>query len=356
MAQTVYYSGIDLHKRTSVIHTVDSDGQVVKQAKLRNTCEALRTYFSAPDGRHHAVVEATAGWYWVSDLLERVGVDVTLAHATDLKAISHAKVKTDRVDAAMLAQLLRVDLIPVAYRMAGERRGQRDLLRTRLRLVERRTRCLNSLARLLEKFNVKVAGALPELYRRQARYHREQVHLLRRQIKDIEATLMPLLRQEEDMRRLCALPGIGKLVAATLLLEIGEIERFPSFRQFCSYCRLVPGADNSAGHRRHRSGHKAGNRYLKLAFSHAAVRAVQHYPVIRAAFRKRRRKKPPKVARAWIAKELARIVYHVLKHQEDFDGCFRGEPLRHRKTPQWPRPAGPGRQTGRPAATRVEAG
>src|SRR5439155_20330186 len=105
--------------------------------------------------------------------------------------------------------------------------------------------------------------------------------------------------------------------------EIDGIARFPSERQFFSYCRLVPGADNSGGHTRHRSGSKAGNRYLKLAFSHAGIRAVQYYPEIRSFFKAKARKKPIRIARTLVALELARIVYHVLTKQEAFNGRFK---------------------------------
>jgi hypothetical protein len=84
-----------------------------------------------------------------------------------------------------------------------------------------------------------------------------------------------------------------------------------------------------------------GNRYLKIAFSHAAIRAIQYFPEIRAFYRARARRKPPVVARAVVAKELARIVYYVLARQEAFNGTFKDKPLSRTKSPQWPRLASP---------------
>jgi transposase len=137
------------------------------------------------------------------------------------------------------------------------------------------------------------------------------------------------------------IPGIGKVNAFTIYTEIDGIARFPSAKQFFSSCRLVPGADHSGGRTRHRSGSKAGNRYVKIAFSHAAVRAMQYYPEIRAFYRAKVRRKPIRIARTLVALELARIVYHVLRTQADFNGCFKGTPLKRRKQPQWPRLASP---------------
>ena len=103
----------------------------------------------------------------------------------------------------------------------------------------------------------------------------------------------------------------------------------------------MPGADNSGPRVRHRPGSKQGNRYLKLAFSHASIRAIQYFPVIKAFYHKQRRRKPVVVARAIVAAELGRIAYQVLTKQEDFNGTFRGVPLKRKKTRQWPRLATP---------------
>jgi transposase len=145
-----------------------------------------------------------------------------------------------------------------------------------------------------------------------------------------------------DARRAALLwiPGIGRVVAFTIWLEIDGIARFPSSRDFVSYCRLVPGAGNSGGKTRHKRA-KDGNRYLKLAFSHAAVRAIQYFPEIGAFYRALCRRKPAAVARALVAKELARVVYYVLTKQEAFNGTFKGKPLTRTKQPKWPRLATP---------------
>ena len=198
-----------------------------------------------------------------------------------------------------------------------------------------------SLARLLEKFNVGSVTTLADCYRVQATCHQTQIDLLEEQIHTLEATLHPRLIPNADIQRLLWIPGIGKINAFTLYTEIDGIARFPSPKQFFSYCRLVPGADNSGGRTRHRSGSKAGNRYLKLAFSHATIRAMQYFPEIRAFYRAKARRKPIPIARNLVALELARIVYHVLTTREDFNGCFKGRPLSRRKQLQWPRLASP---------------
>lgn len=337
----MFYSGIDQHKRDSFITTYGSDGAVVKQERVPNTALRLQRYFTQFPGPHKAVVESTGSWYWLADALRDLDVDLSLAHATRLKAISAAKVKTDRIDSDVLAMLRRADLIPPAHMIAADHRGPRDLMRTRLRLVEKTASAKNSIARLLEKFNVPRPRDLEPAYQLQAKCHQTQIELLAEQIHTIETALHPHLIPNPDIQRLLWIPGIGKINALTIYTEIDGIARFPSAKQFFSYCRLVPGADNSAGRTRHRSGSKAGNRYLKLAFSHAAIRAVQYYPEIRTFFRAKARRKPVKIARTLVALEIARIVYHVLHTRTDFNGRFKTKPLSRRKQSQWPRLASP---------------
>lgn len=336
----MFYSGIDQHKRSSVITTVTRDGEQVAQVTLPNHRAVLRQYFMQFAGPHQAVVEATGRWYWLRDLLVPAGIDLQLAHAKLLKAIAYAKVKTDAVDSLTLAQLLRVGLIPPAHMISDALRGPRDVLRARLQLVERRLRCEHTLGSLLEKFNVARPDQLPPLYQLQARLHLAQAELLAAQIHELEQAVQRELLDTAAVQRLLWIPGIGRILAFTLYLEIDDIQRFPTVRHFWSYCRLVPGAADSGGTHRHRPS-KDGNRYLKLAFSHAAVRAIQYFPEVRQWFQRWKRNKPVKVARALVAKELAKSVYVVLHDEVEFNQQFKGTPLSKRKQASWPRRASP---------------
>ena len=116
------YSGIDLHKRTVVISTVDEAGRVIAEDSLPTSRVAVARYFQWLPEPTVATVEATCSWYWLRDLLEQEQVPLTLAHAKFVKAIAYAKVKTDAVDALTLAQLLRADLIPRAHMVSPELR------------------------------------------------------------------------------------------------------------------------------------------------------------------------------------------------------------------------------------------
>jgi transposase len=334
------HSGIDLHKKDLVIDTLDASGTRLAHGRVRASASSVAAYFRELPGPHRATVESTSSWYWLADLLREEGVDLVLAHAKMVKAIAYAKVKTDAVDALTLAQLLRADLVPSAHMISPELREVRDLLRLRLRLIDKRSRCLHALSSLLGKYNVGSVSALPRLARLEAECHEQQIRLLERQVKRVVKAVSPRLLPSEDVQRLLWIPGIGRINAFTLHLEIDTITRFPSVGDFYSYARLVPGSKNSGGKTRSKKS-KDGNRYLKLAFSHAAVRAIQYYPEIKSFYQKQCRRKPKPVARGIVAKELGKIVYFVLKKAEPYDGTFKGKPLSKTKKAEWPRTRSP---------------
>lgn len=353
----MFYSGIDLHKNMSVISTIDENGRLIRQSKLANDNNTILRYFDAISKPHKAVVESTSNWYWLSDLLKDQGIDLLLAHAKYLKAISYAKVKTDKVDSHTLASLLRMNMIPVAHQISPHKRPLRDLMRARLRLVVKKVSCLNSIHRLLEKYNIPVPddrqlhdlSALALLVslpvEKEALFQlnllAEQVKLLLKQINSLEKSMHPELIPNEDIQRLLWIPGIGKISAFTIYLETDGIERFEQLKNFYSYCRLVPGADNSNRKHRHKSGNKDGNRYLKMVFRESTVRAIQYYKEIKQFYNSKARKKHVNIARNLVALQLAKSVYHVLKNKQDFNNTFNNKELSKQKTMQWPRLTSP---------------
>lgn len=341
------YTGIDKHKDNSFLTTVNDEGAIVKQERVRNTQFAFAEYFKPlVDDSHRAVVESTSGWYWLDDFLHELGIPLVLAHAKYLKAISYAKVKTDKIDSETLAQLLRMNYIPEAHKISPELRPVRDLTRSRLRLVRKRTACYNSLHSLAEKWNVseyplpdsEQLPAVPALYHEQVAIHTQQINLFNTQIAHFERLLRKQLLYNDDIQRLLWVPGIGSITAFSIYLEIDGIDRFDDPGKFCSYARLVPGANDSNRKHRHKSGNKDGNKYLKIAFTDAAVRAVQFYPEFRAFYRRLCRRRNSAIAHTVVAKELARIVYYILKEKTVYKG-FKGQPIQRPKSLTWPRRA-----------------
>jgi transposase len=336
----MYYTGIDLHKFTSYLTTVDSVGKIIKRADLKNVDHNFIQYFDSIPGQHKTTVESTMTWYWLNDLLSSINIPLTLAHAKYVKAIAYAKVKTDKVDSHTLAQLLRMDYIPEAYKISKEKRVLRDALRARLKIVQRHTSVTNSMHLLLAKYNYDSPSQLTGIAEYQYSQLVEVEELLKEQILDLEKQLYPTLIPNEDTQRILWIPGIGKMNAFNIVLEVDDINRFADVKNFFSYCRLVPSARNSAGKSKQRSS-KDGNKYLKAVFMDASVHAVQYYPVIKKYYNSKLRKKNKFVAKSIIAKEIAKIVYFTLKYKTNFNNKFKGIELQHKKSLQWPRITSP---------------
>jgi transposase len=233
-----------------------------------------------------------------------------------------------------------MDYIPVAHKISNDNRLLRDALRARLKIVQRHTSVTNSMHLLLGKYNLDSPDQLDTIPRFQFDQLSEVEALLSEQMLDLEKQLYPFLIPNDDIQRLLWIPGIGKMNAFTILLEVDDINRFEDAKHFFSYCRLTPAARNSGGKSKQRSS-KDGNRYLKVAFSDAAIHAVQYYPIIRNFHNSLIRRKNKNITRTIIAKEIAEIVFHVLKYKSDFNNKFKGKDLVTRKSFQWPRVVSP---------------
>ena len=329
----MFYSGIDLSARDSHICVVDENLSIHLQQKVANDLSRIAHLLDPFNPHLQIVVESTFNWYWLVDGLHALGFDVSLA----LCMITQAKVKTDRRDAFTLAKLLRAGVIPLSYIYPAETRSLRDLLRRRMQAVALRAREYGSLRQLLLREGIlsssrnRIKLACDEdlhqwfsdpLVVMNASHRLDRIKLLTRQISDLEETILDLTRQKADYNRLLAIPGIGRILALTILYEVGEISRFGNVRQFSSYCRLVPGVAQSGAVARRGRSSKQGNHYLKSAFNQAAIAAVRSYPRIRRCYERhltRHRGSARKlVAYNVIAHKLAQAVFHVLRDETQY--------------------------------------
>jgi transposase len=251
--------------------------------------------------------------------------------------ITGAKVKTDRRDAFALAKLLRAGVIPEAYIYPKEHRSVRDLLRRRSRLVSLRAEEYASLRKLLLRHGIldhsrnAIRRTLEEdielwfkdpLIRLHANQELKRIGLYVEQIRQLEQVILKAAKDRPEYSLLLLVPGIGDILAVTILYETGDICRFKSARHFSSYSRLVPGIAQSGSVSRRGRGSKQGNHYLKWAFTQAAVYAVRHVPKIRRSFdkhcRRHRGRGAKIVAYSIIAHKLAQAVYHILRDGKEY--------------------------------------
>ena len=337
---TQFNCGIDLHARQMYVCLMDRDGNKLVHTNIKNNDFDFFLQRVAPY-RHDLTVccECMFGWYWLADACQAAGLTFVLAHALYLKAIHGGKNKNDRIDSEKIAHLLRTHLIPPAYVYPADKRPLRALLRQRLFYVWRR-------AELLARIHShQLAHNRPPI--RQTRRNRDpwetqllaaEDHPLRQlalkndlamikhfdtQLVQLEAELQRQAKKtaSRDYALLQTAPGIGEHLGMTILCEIGDLARFPTVKDFLSYCRLVKGTVASAGKIKGLRGAKLGNPYLRWAFGEAAVIAKRDHAVIGPlAQRLEARMNGNKFkANTVIAIKLARAVYFMLKSQTVFD-------------------------------------
>jgi transposase len=332
-----FYCGLDLSARDCYVCVIDDNLSILVQEKVKNELPRVIALIEPFRENLQIVVESTFNWYWLVDGLQEQGFDVCLAHTLGLYMITGAKVKTDRRDAFALAKLLKAGVIPKAYIYPKGTRPTRDLLRRRSNLVQHRAEEYGSLRRLLLREGIldhsrndikhTVEEDLKEWFQHpmielHARFQLERIDLFTQQITELESTILATAKKRPEYKLLITVPGIWKILAMTIMYEVGEIARFEDARHFSSYCRVVPGVAQSGSSSRRGRGSKQGNPYLKCAFSQAATFAVRYYPNIRRCFDRqlsRHRGRARKlIAYNIIAHKIAQAVYRVLRDETKY--------------------------------------
>jgi transposase len=343
------YAGMDLSRQRLDVHVLDEDGVTVAVTAVRPDADALRTLVAAV-GRHgqevSAVIESMNGARFVHDQLERAGWDVAIADAVKVKGLAPLAAKTDRIDAWVLAELGRRDLVPAIWLPDPDTRAERERARFRLHLVRHRTALKNRVHATLMAFGHPVplsdlfgtAGrellerlAIPEPWATTLATSLRMIDDLEREIGTCEAELRRLGAHHPDVPLLMTVPGIAWVLGYTIAAELGDIGRFASPKKLAGYTGLCPIVRQSGG--RDDRGPLAlnGPKYLRWALIEAATHAARH-PVYRERYERNRKRlgkqRGSKVARVDIARELATAIWHMLSKREPFaPGRPRVEPL-----------------------------
>jgi len=287
-----HYCGIDLHVKTMYVCILDAAGQVLVHRNVPSTPAFLEIV--APYRTELVVAaECMFTWYWLADVCAAEGIVFVLGHALAMKAIHGGKAKNDTLDSSKIASLLRGGLLPQAYVYPAAMRSTRDLLRRRLHLVRKRGQLLAHIQNTRAQYNLAAfARRLAYPANREGVAERFSDPSVRKSIEvdlvlvetydglitDLELTIVrEAKRHDADaFHRLRSVPGIGKVLALTILYEIHDITRFDRVQEFASYARLVKCAHQSAGKKLGTGGAKMGNVHLKWAFSEAAVLFLRH--------------------------------------------------------------------------------
>jgi transposase len=329
------YAGCDLHGNNNFIGIVDGEGKRVFNKKLPNdllvTRETLNPFEEDLVG---VAVESTYNWYWIVDGLMEKGYKVHLANPSAIQRYSGLKHSDDKHDAFWLAEMLRLGILPEGYIYPKEERPVRDLLRKRGHLVRLRTSLVNSLQNILSrnlgrKMNVNDMKAIKEdrvsllLEMNEdlalaGRVSKEAIDHLTRQIYKIEWVVQKKIVLKEEYQYLLTIPGVGKVLSLTIMLETGPISRFATVGDYVSYCRKVPSRWTSNGKAKGSGNKKNGNKYLAWAYSEASEFARQLYPEPRAYYQRKMQKTNAAVAHSALANKLSRAGYYVMRDQVPF--------------------------------------
>jgi transposase len=328
------FAGIDLHSNNLMIGIVDQSGRRLRQQKLSCDLKAVDQFLSSWRGQLQSVaVESTYNWYWLVDGLRALGYPVKLANPAQIEQYGGIKHADDKNDAFFLAELQRLEILPTGYIYDPALRPTRDLLRRRLGLVRQRTTLILSFKSLytrttgsalslsrLKSMEPQEAG---ELYQDPAncliaQLQKEHIEKLNQSIELIEKNVLACARELPCYRKLIGLPGVGRILAMTISLEVGEIGRFKTPGQFASYCRTVEAKRISNQKKKGDNNRKCGNRYLAWAFVEAANFAKRHHEHCRRWFDRKAARTSSIIATKALACKLAKAAWHVMKEGSDY--------------------------------------
>lgn len=329
------YGGIDLHSNNSVIVILDEEDKVVYKKKHKNDLlEILSCLLPFREQLQGLVVESTYNWYWLVDGLMEAGFKVHLANPAAMQQYNGLKHTDDKSDARWLAHVLRLELLPQGYICPKKERSVRDLLRKRSQLVRQKTANVLSIINLFtrntgEAINLKQVKKLTEegLLERfgdaslclAVASNLEVFRCLETQIKLLEQAILEQVKLRKEFIQLKTVNGIGDILALTIMLETGEIGRFPRAGNFASYCRCVGSQKMSNGKKKGKGNTKNGNKYLAWAFIEAATSAVHWNVQVKRFYQRKKAKTNGMIAIKAVAHKLARACYYILRDQVEFD-------------------------------------
>lgn len=325
------YVGIDLHKKTIMLCVVDQARQM-QDRKQFHCCqpEAIRSYFAAL-GPFQAVVEATASYEWLWELLEPLAERLLLAHPKKLRVIAESTRKSDKLDAKVLAEFLALDMVPEAYRPTPRQRQHRRLVRHRAYVRRGITAVKNKMRRLLSDYN----ADRKDLFSAQGQAYLAQVEvspadrfvlrqLVRRwqyyekQLRKVDQVLLTFARkaptaEAEARAALASIPQVGPTTVDVVISELGDIRRFRSAKQVVAYAGLAPGQRESAGKSKELGITKEGSRLLRWVLVEAAWRVVTHSRRWGLAFEKLRARRGKKKAIVAMARRLLGVMVALMR-------------------------------------------
>jgi len=330
------YCGVDLHSNNAMYVITDEKDQQLLRQRLPNELPLVLQTLAPFRARLKVVaVESTYNWYWLVDGLVDHEYPVVLAHPSEMEQYEGIKEADDLTDAAFLARLARLNILPTGYIYPKEDRPVRDLLRRRMLVVQHRTGVILSLQNMAERQTGQKVGwrairKLSDAERAELLGEHdclafvtaeqvEMIELLNKKIRRFEQKILEHVQLRPAYECLQSLPGVGPILALTILLETGDIGRFPTVGDYTSYCRCVRATHTSNGKKKAHNNGKNGNAYLAWAFVEAVHHALRTCPPAKAFYDRKRAKRNGALATKALAAKWSKAAYYIMKRQEAFD-------------------------------------
>jgi transposase len=283
------FVGVDLHRRRTVVVRTTAAGEVLESVRIVNDVDRLQAVIARTGEAPEVVLEATYGWYWAADALAAAGASVHLAHPLGVKAFSYRRVKNDERDAADLADLLRMGRLPEAWIAPPATRELRELVRHRAKLVAARSHAKAEVHAVLAKCGVAVvlsdlfglAGnqlldrlRLPGPYAARIGSLRRLIEALEFEIEVFSKLSRARLAGDPGYAAVQTIPGIGAVLGAVFVAEVGDVTRFARPDQLACWAGLTPTHHESDTTVHRGRITKQGSRLVRWA----AVESVQILP------------------------------------------------------------------------------
>ncbi len=328
------YVGIDWAYRRAAWCAMSAGGVIGAEGFTPADEEGLAKLVLRLGSEVKACLEMMSGAVWVRDRLRAAGWQVEVADARRVKAVAPLACKTDRVDARVLAELCRRDLVPALWIPSLEERELRERLRRRMHLVRLRTSAMNRIFGLGTQWGLRLSagrlrrqGALellerrgvPAVWQRSIEEALAVIDLLEARIAPLEAELAPIARADRDVALLVTIPGVGELLALTLAAEIADVSRFPSPGKLVGYAGMAPGVKQSG--QSSRSGlplSKAGSRTLRWATVEAAQHAWRESNPWHQLYSDVAQRSGKNAAKSAVARKVLIASWHMLSRRQPF--------------------------------------
>jgi transposase len=335
----VKYIGLDLHKKSIFATVLAEDGKILSRTKIGSKSRDIHYYLKSQGRKDELSVamEASYNWPYYYRAVEQAADNIVLAHPLKTRIIGEARIKTDKIDSAALAYMLKADMLPAAYVPQRDTMKDKMLLRARISLVRIRTQIKNKIHVIVDRNQDSYSGleSLTDIFGRTGKKilrdtkicpidhkiitgYLDLMDEVNKKVKDLESQINKRSLKDRDIDLLKTIPGIGTFTAFLVKSEIDDIERFASKEKLSSYAGLIPSTHSSGERLHHGRIVKQGNKFLRWAMTEAAQTSIRCSEYFRYHYNKVKSRKNANSATIAVARRMLEIIYIVLKEDREY--------------------------------------